>query len=293
VNNKDNKLIYEAYSDEDAEVFKDYNDVEIATGEILGDYGLYEYNLRPASTVDAGVEEIKQIVDRYLRAVELGIVKDPKSRDQVYNDLDKMNAEADDADLPLEMIQRLKGMLLAARADMTWEEYTDKHAGELAKGNEEDFGPYQAAKNMAKTLKDQKDLEKLGKSTADIFRNRKKGTPPEIVGLSRNREQQQAIMQDWDDTIDMDWHDQWDLVSLSELPEFDEEDERLDEVFDAFLAIEYYVPAYNDTKIGRIFFEIDVPNRGLTIYEQENDDTQVRLVPMPKQDVLNWWKQRA
>ena len=152
----DSKLIWEAYEDDDP--YADWEHLSVAVMEVLGDYGMYEANLRPSSTVDKGVEEIKELVNRHIKSTG-------KDHDEVYNELDQINMEGeqqmaghhDDEDEEMIINMRLRDMLKAARADVTWEEWTDKYAGEPAKDNVE--GPInQAAEDLARRIRDGEDL---------------------------------------------------------------------------------------------------------------------------------------
>ena len=151
---KDQKLIWEAY--EGGDPYADWESVSTSVMEILGDYGMYEANLRPSSTVGQGVEEIKDIINKYLKATG-------KDHNEVYNALDQMNMEGEEEmagqheDDNEEMIinMRLRDMLKAARAGITWEEWQEKYAGEPAKDNVE--GPInQAVKDLAARYQDSK-----------------------------------------------------------------------------------------------------------------------------------------
>ena len=159
MNNKDNKLIWEAYDGDDP--YADWGHLSVAVMEILGDYGMYEAHMRPSSTVDAGVEEIKELVKGHIKSTG-------KDHDEVYNELDQMNMEGeeqmaghyddpDEQDEEMIISMRLRDMLKAARADVTWQEWTDKYAGEPAKDNVE--GPInQAAEDLARRIRDGEDL---------------------------------------------------------------------------------------------------------------------------------------
>ena len=143
----DSQLIWEAYKGDDP--YADWEHLSVAVMEVLGDYGMYEANLRPSSTVDKGVEEIKELVNRHIKATG-------KDHNEVYNALDQLNMEGeeqmsghhedDDEEMIIKM--RLRDMLKAARAGITWKEWQDKYAGEPAKDNVE--GPLnQAVKDLA------------------------------------------------------------------------------------------------------------------------------------------------
>ncbi len=51
--------------------FKTLDDLLDATMEMLGDYGAYEANLRPAESVDRGVEALQEYVEVYLSGLGL------------------------------------------------------------------------------------------------------------------------------------------------------------------------------------------------------------------------------
>ena len=141
MNNKDTQLIWEAY---EGDPYADWASISVAVMETLGDYGMYEYNLRPASTVAEGVDEIKDLVKKHIEATG-------KDHHEVYNELDQLNMEGememddmhDDPEEGAIINMRLRDMLKAARADMTWDEWTDMYAGDPAKDNVEDDN-YQA-----------------------------------------------------------------------------------------------------------------------------------------------------
>lgn len=153
---KDQQLIWEAY--EGGDPYADWESVSTSVMEILGDYGMYEANLRPSSTVGQGVEEIKRLVDLHIKATG-------KDHNEVYNELDQMNMEGEeemagqheDGDEEMIINMRLRDMLKAARAGITWEEWQEKYAGAPAKDNIE--GPInRAAEDLAKRIRDGEDL---------------------------------------------------------------------------------------------------------------------------------------
>ena len=158
---KDSHLIWEAYEGDDP--YADWEHLSTAVMEVLGDYGMYEANLRPSSTVDKGVEEIKELVKGHIKATG-------KDHNEVYNELDQMNMEGeeqmaghyddpDEQDEEMIVNMRLRDMLKAARADMTWQEWIDVYAGEPAKDNVE--GPInRAAEDLARRIRDGEDLTK-------------------------------------------------------------------------------------------------------------------------------------
>jgi hypothetical protein len=162
---KDSHLIWEAYEGDDP--YADWEHLSVAVMETLGDYGMYEANLRPSSTVDKGVEEIKDLVKGHLAATG-------KDHNEVYNELDQMNMEGEqemageyeDDDEEMMINMRLRDMLKAARADVTWEEWTDMYAGEPAKGNVED-ALYQSYADMAKHYKETGELPESPKPEED------------------------------------------------------------------------------------------------------------------------------
>lgn len=148
----DCRLIWEAYDGDDP--YADWEHLSVAVMEVLGDYGMYEVNLRPSSTVDKGVEEIKELVKGHIKSTG-------KDHNEVYNALDQLNMEGeqqmaghhDNEDEEMIINMRLRDMLKAARADVTWKEWQDKYAGEPAKDNVE--GPInQAIKDIAARYQD-------------------------------------------------------------------------------------------------------------------------------------------
>ena len=52
--------------------FKTLDDLLHSTMEMLGDYGAYEANLRPAESVDRGVEALQEYVEVYLAGLGFG-----------------------------------------------------------------------------------------------------------------------------------------------------------------------------------------------------------------------------
>ena len=153
---KDQKLIWEAYDGNHP--YADWESVSVGVMEILADYGMYEANLRPSSTVGQGVEEIKDLVNKHIDVTG-------KDINEVYNELDQMNMEGEaemaghheDGDEEMIVNMRLRDMLKAARAGVTWDEWQEKYAGEPAKDNVE--GPSnQAAEDLARRIRDGEDL---------------------------------------------------------------------------------------------------------------------------------------
>lgn len=109
-----------------------YDDLVTIVNEILGDYGTPEFNLRPGSTVEKGVNEIKKYVEEYSKQTG-------KNKYDVYRNLYKdviddyiksgqwLDAFDEDEELEAEaQLARDTGMFNAAALDMTYRDYLDE-----------------------------------------------------------------------------------------------------------------------------------------------------------------------
>jgi hypothetical protein len=84
--------------------------------------------------------------------------------------------DPDEQDEEMIINMRLRDMLKAARADVTWEEWTDTYAGEPAKDNVE--GPInQAAEDLARRIKAGEDLSSPRDEDEDEDEDWQEGDP--------------------------------------------------------------------------------------------------------------------
>jgi len=145
--------------------FKTLDDLLDATMEMLGDYGAYEANLRPAESVDRGVEALQEYVEVYLSGLGLTDTDADwyKKRQEAYQAIWDENArlnkellghtdedEKEEQDI---LNQRYNAMILAAMNDVDWEDYVDEHGG-LLKSKKLEGLAFHAAEEMRKDWKD-------------------------------------------------------------------------------------------------------------------------------------------
>ena len=141
--------------------FKTLDDLLDATMEMLGDYGAYEANLRPAESVDRGVEGLQEYVEVYLDGLGLTDTdaewydKRQKAYQAIWDENARLNKELlghtdkDEKEEQDILNQRYNAMILAAMHDVDWEDYVDEHGG-LLKSKKLEGLAFHAAERLRK-----------------------------------------------------------------------------------------------------------------------------------------------
>tara|TARA_R110002033_G_C3788333_1_gene230066 strand:- start:152 stop:655 length:504 start_codon:yes stop_codon:yes gene_type:complete len=141
--------------------FKTLDDLLHSTMEMLGDYGAYEANLRPAESVDHGVEALQEYVEVYLAGLGLTDTdaewyqKKQEAYQAIWDENARLNKELlghtdkDEKEEQDILNQRYNAMILAAMNDVDWEDYVDEHGG-LLKSKKLEGLAFHAAEVMRK-----------------------------------------------------------------------------------------------------------------------------------------------